>query len=162
MARTTEQFLAAPNGQKGPVLETLNLAKARQMLVDAQSRAKVDMSGIDVSNRTIEQDGLSVPVTIVRPQGVTGTLPVFTEIVAPPSGGEAFALMDRVLRTCTFLYGSMLPDVAPTISARPWLNLRIVPTIAPCCRCTAIRRSGREDIRAMHCPIRLRRRMLDR
>ena len=50
------------------------------MLVDAQNGTKVDLSGIDVSNRTIEQDGLSVPVTIVRPQGATGTLPVFVFI----------------------------------------------------------------------------------
>ena len=45
------------------------------MLVDAQNGAKVDLSGIDVSNRTIEQDGLSVPVTIVRPQGATRSPP---------------------------------------------------------------------------------------
>ena len=50
------------------------------MLVDAQNGTKVDLSGIDVSNRTIEQDGLSVPVTIVRPQGATNTLPVFVFI----------------------------------------------------------------------------------
>ena len=73
----TSGFLAALNGQKGPGLETLSPAKARQVLVDAQNGAQVDLSGIDVSNRTIEQDGLSVPITIVRPQGATGTLPVF-------------------------------------------------------------------------------------
>ncbi|MGU7768725.1 alpha/beta hydrolase [Burkholderia sp. MR1-5-21] len=73
----TTQFLAALNSQKGPGLETLSPAKARQVLVDAQNGAKVDLSGIDVTNRTIEQDGISVPITIVRPQGVTGTLPVF-------------------------------------------------------------------------------------
>ncbi len=73
----TRAFLAVLNGQKGPGLETLSPAKARQVLVDAQSGVKVDLSGIDVSNRTIEQDGLSVPITIVRPQGVTGTPPVF-------------------------------------------------------------------------------------
>ena len=77
---TTSAFLAALNGQKGPGLETLGPAKARQVLVDAQNGTKVDLSGIDVSNRTIEQDGLSVPVTIVRPQGATGTLPVFVFI----------------------------------------------------------------------------------
>ncbi|VWB25416.1 esterase [Burkholderia lata] len=77
---TTSAFLAALNGQKGPGLETLSPAKARQVLVDAQNGTKVDLSGIDVSNRTIEQDGLSVPVTIVRPQGATGTLPVFVFI----------------------------------------------------------------------------------
>ncbi|WLE61473.1 alpha/beta hydrolase [Burkholderia plantarii] len=74
---TTTRFLAALNGAKGPGLETLSPAKARQVLVDAQNGVKVDLSGIDVSTRTIEQDGLSVPVTIVRPQGAKGTLPVF-------------------------------------------------------------------------------------
>ncbi|MBR8315411.1 alpha/beta hydrolase [Burkholderia dolosa] len=73
----TSAFLAALNAQKGPGLETLSPAKARQVLVDAQNGVKVDVSGIDVSNRTIEQDGLSVPITIVRPQQVSGTPPVF-------------------------------------------------------------------------------------
>lgn len=73
----TTRFLDALNSQKGPGLETLTPTKARQVLVDAQNSVKVDLSGIDVSNRTIEQDGISVPVTIVRPQGATGTLPVF-------------------------------------------------------------------------------------
>jgi acetyl esterase/lipase len=62
---------------EGAGLETLSPEKARQVLVDAQSGVKVDLSGIDVSNRTIEQDGLSVPITIVRPQQVSGTPPVF-------------------------------------------------------------------------------------
>ncbi|WP_109480161.1 alpha/beta hydrolase [Paraburkholderia sp. C35] len=75
--RVTTDFLKALNSGTGPALNTLPPAKARQVLVDAQNSVKVDLSGIDVSNRTIEEDGISVPVTIVRPQGVTGTLPVF-------------------------------------------------------------------------------------
>ncbi|NYH15591.1 alpha/beta hydrolase [Paraburkholderia bryophila] len=73
----TSQFLAALNSGKGPAINTLSPAKAREVLVGAQSGVKVDLSGIDVSNKTIEQDGISVPITIVRPQGATGTLPVF-------------------------------------------------------------------------------------
>lgn len=73
----TTRLLAALNSQKGPGLETLSPVKARQVLTDAQNSVKVDLSGIDVSNRTIEQDGVSVPITIVRPQGITGTPPVF-------------------------------------------------------------------------------------
>ncbi|WP_186210115.1 alpha/beta hydrolase [Burkholderia gladioli] len=73
----TSRFLAALNSQKGPGLETLSPEKARQVLVGAQNSVKVDLSGIEVSNRTIEQDGLSVPVTIVRPEGVKGNPPVF-------------------------------------------------------------------------------------
>jgi len=73
----TSRFLAALNSQSGPGLETLPPAKARQVLVDAQKSVVVDVSGIEVSNRTIEQDGIAVSITIVRPQGVTGTPPVF-------------------------------------------------------------------------------------
>src|SRR5579864_4795653 len=73
----TSQFLHALNSGTGPAINTLTPAQARQVLVGAQNSVKVDLSGIDVSNKTIEQDGISVPITIVRPQGATGTLPVF-------------------------------------------------------------------------------------
>jgi len=75
--QVTTQFLHALNSGTGPAINTLPPAKARQVLLDAQNSVKVDLSGIDVSNKTIEQDGISVPLTIVRPQGATGTLPVF-------------------------------------------------------------------------------------
>jgi acetyl esterase len=75
--QVTTGFLHALNSSGGPALNTLAPAQARQVLIDAQNGVKVDLSGIDVSNRTIEQDGIRVPITIVRPQGVTGTLPVF-------------------------------------------------------------------------------------
>jgi len=73
----TANFLKALNSSTGPALYTLQPAQARQVLIDAQNSVKVDLSGIEVSNKTIEQDGISVPLTIVRPQGATGTLPVF-------------------------------------------------------------------------------------
>jgi acetyl esterase len=73
----TSQFLHALNSGTGPAINTLTPAQARQVLVDAQNSVKVDLSGIDVSNKTVEQDGVTVPITIVRPQGATGTLPVF-------------------------------------------------------------------------------------
>ncbi|MEX3935362.1 alpha/beta hydrolase [Paraburkholderia phymatum] len=75
--RVTTAFLTQLNSGTGPAINTLPPAKARQVLIDAQNSVKVDLSGIEVSNRTIEQDGISVPLTIVRPQGATGTLPVF-------------------------------------------------------------------------------------
>ena len=75
--RVTAGFLKALNSGTGPAIETLPPAKARQVLIDAQNSVKVDLSGIDVTTRTIEQDGLTVPLTIVRPQHVSGTPPVF-------------------------------------------------------------------------------------
>jgi acetyl esterase/lipase len=73
----TSDFLHVLNGSTGPAIDTLPPAKAREVLIDAQNGVKVDLSGIEISNRTIEQDGIGVPLTIVRPQGVTGTPPVF-------------------------------------------------------------------------------------
>jgi acetyl esterase/lipase len=73
----TSQFLKALNSGTGPAINTMTPAQARQVLIGAQNGVKVDLSGIDVSNKTIEQDGITVPITIVRPQGATGTLPVF-------------------------------------------------------------------------------------
>lgn len=62
----------------GPGLETLTAVQARQVLVDAQASVDVDLSGIEVTQRTIEQDGFSVPLHIVRPSGTAATvLPVF-------------------------------------------------------------------------------------
>jgi acetyl esterase len=75
--QVTSSFLHALNSSGGPALNTLTPTQARKVLTDAQNSVQVDLSGIEVSNRTIEQDGISVPITIVRPQGVSGTLPVF-------------------------------------------------------------------------------------
>ncbi|WP_144112798.1 alpha/beta hydrolase [Paraburkholderia sp. BCC1886] len=75
--RVTSDFLHALNSGTGPAINTLPPAKARQVLIDAQNGVKVDLSGIDVSTKTIDQDGVSVALTIVRPQGASGTLPVF-------------------------------------------------------------------------------------
>jgi len=61
----------------GVPLETLSKEEARQVLIDAQASVKVDLSGVEVSEKTITQDGLTVKLTIVRPEGVTDVLPVF-------------------------------------------------------------------------------------
>lgn len=45
-------------------------------LTALQDKTPVDMSGVEINSRTIEQDGLTVPIYIVRPEGVTGVLPV--------------------------------------------------------------------------------------
>jgi acetyl esterase len=62
----------------GPGLETLPVPDARQVLVGAQASAKVELSGVETTQRTIEQDGYTVPLHIVRPTGTADTvLPVF-------------------------------------------------------------------------------------
>ncbi|WP_210521674.1 alpha/beta hydrolase [Hymenobacter terricola] len=78
LSREVKTFLAALNGAGGPPLETLSPQEARLGLVGAQASVKVDLSGIEVSEKTIRSEGLPVPLHIVRPTGTADTvLPVF-------------------------------------------------------------------------------------
>ncbi len=72
----TKAFLKILNSG-GPGLETLSKEDARNVLVNAQASVNVDLSGIEESEKTITSDGYTVKLNIVRPAGVTGTLPVF-------------------------------------------------------------------------------------
>jgi len=71
------EFLKKLNGTGGPPLESLGALEARQVLADAQAMVKVDLSGIDTSERTIEHDGYTVKLHIVRPEGNREKLPLF-------------------------------------------------------------------------------------
>lgn len=77
LSRGTKAFLKALNSAGGPPLETLSPVEARQVLVDAQASVQVDLSGIEESEKTITADGYTIKLNIVRPTGVTETLPVF-------------------------------------------------------------------------------------
>lgn len=72
----TKAFLKALNSGDGRPMETMTPTEARGVLEGAQAM-EVDLSGIDVTEKNITQDGLGVKLYIVRPSGVTGTLPVF-------------------------------------------------------------------------------------
>ncbi|MBW4692087.1 MAG: alpha/beta hydrolase [Lyngbya sp. HA4199-MV5] len=76
LSRDVKAFLKLLNSG-GAALETLTPIEARQVLVDAQASVKVDLSGIEESEKTITADGYTVTLNIVRPEGVKGTLPVF-------------------------------------------------------------------------------------
>ncbi len=75
--RTTRAFLNALNSSGGPALETLSPADARAVLTGAQSSVPVDLPPAEVSKKTISVGNQSIPLTIVRPAGATGTLPAF-------------------------------------------------------------------------------------
>jgi acetyl esterase/lipase len=70
-----KEFLKVVNAG-GPV-EALPKLAARQVLIDAQKAFNVDYSGIEESEKTIETDGFTIKLNIVRPEGVKGDLPVF-------------------------------------------------------------------------------------
>lgn len=76
ISKETKKFLTALNSGGVP-LETLSPEEARLVLVGAQKSVEVDYSGIEESEKTISQDGFSIKLNIVRPEGSTEKLPVF-------------------------------------------------------------------------------------
>jgi len=73
----TKAFLKALNSGGGKPMEQMNPAEARAVLEGAQKSVEVELSGIDVSEKSIVQDGLTVKLYIIRPTGSTENLPVF-------------------------------------------------------------------------------------
>ena len=72
-----QKFLKVLNSKGGKPMEETTPAEARRFLEDAQTSVKTDVSGIDIIEKTITQDKLSVELFIIRPSGMTGILPVF-------------------------------------------------------------------------------------
>ncbi|WP_349974369.1 alpha/beta hydrolase [Pseudomonas sp. WHRI 8519] len=73
----TQAFLEALEKGGGKPLEQLSPKDARAVLTDAQASVKVDLSGIEVTARTIKVNGEAIKLQIVRPANVKGELPVF-------------------------------------------------------------------------------------
>lgn len=77
LSRGVKAFLSVLNSSGGPPLETLPPLEAREVLVNAQASAPVDLSGIEESEKTITADGYTIKLNLVRPEGAKGKLPVF-------------------------------------------------------------------------------------
>lgn len=69
----TKAFLKMLNSGGGKPMELLSPADARKVLEGAQTSVQVDISGIDVTEKTID----NIKLYIVRPSGQNGVLPVF-------------------------------------------------------------------------------------
>ncbi|MGN7757895.1 alpha/beta hydrolase [Chryseobacterium sp. 22532] len=76
LSPATKEFLK-PLNSGGKPLESLPVEEARNVLVGAQKAFKVDLSGIEESEKEISQNGMTIKLNIVRPKGVKGILPVF-------------------------------------------------------------------------------------
>ncbi|WP_236233753.1 alpha/beta hydrolase [Pseudomonas tohonis] len=74
---TTQAFLEALEAGNGKPLETLAPKDARAVLVGAQAGVKVDLSGTRVEKKSIQVNGQPLELTLVRPEGAKGDLPVF-------------------------------------------------------------------------------------
>lgn len=73
----TKSFLKALNTSGGKPMETMQPADARKVLEGAQTSVKADISGVEVSEKTITEDGITVKLFIMRPSGVKEALPAF-------------------------------------------------------------------------------------
>jgi acetyl esterase/lipase len=76
LTKEVKVFLNALNSGGKP-LESMSPKEAQLVLVNAQAGVKVDLSGIEVTEKTITADGFTIALHIVRPQGAKGVLPVF-------------------------------------------------------------------------------------
>ncbi len=73
--RQVQLFLTKLNSSGGKPMEQLSPKEARQVLTDAQANAQLPPA--EVAQKTITADGQEISLTIVKPQGAIGTLPVF-------------------------------------------------------------------------------------
>lgn len=76
LSKKTREFLKVLNSSGTPV-ESLPVNQARDVLSGAQSSVKVDLSGIEESEKRITADGHTIKIMIVRPKGNKDKLPVF-------------------------------------------------------------------------------------
>jgi acetyl esterase/lipase len=75
--RTIQVFLQALAAGGGKPIEQITPPEARAVLESLQSSVTVDLPGAAVAERTISPEGQTVKLVVVRPVGMTGTLPVF-------------------------------------------------------------------------------------
>ena len=115
------EFLEALNSGGGTPIEQLSPRDARQVLVDAQKSVRVDLSGIEKSDRTIDHGGEPLRLHLVRPAGArSGRLPVFMFF---HGGGWIlgdFPTHERLVRDLVVESGAMavFPDYTPSPEAR--------------------------------------------
>jgi acetyl esterase/lipase len=120
LSRETKAFLKELNAPNGPPLETLSPAEARKVLVNAQAAVPVDLSGIEVSEKTITSGAYTIGLYIVRPAGVKEMLPVFLFI---HGGGWVlgdFPTHQRMVRDLVVLSGAaaVFVNYTPSPEAR--------------------------------------------
>lgn len=70
-------FLKKVNSAGGKPMEELSPKEARQVLVDLQASANVELPPARVKAVTIEHDGQSIELTVVHPAGAEKTAPAF-------------------------------------------------------------------------------------
>lgn len=118
--KSVREFLKGLNAAPGKPMEELNPEDARQVLINAQNSVIVDYSGIEESERLINQDGEEVRIHITKPQGAKEGAPVFIFI-----HGGGWILGDypthkRLVRDLVVASGAVavFPDYTPSPEAQ--------------------------------------------
>jgi acetyl esterase len=75
--RHAQGFLDALAAGGGKPLEQLSPADARVVLIGVQAGASLQSLNVDIAEKMINAAGHDIKLTIVRPWGVPGTVPVF-------------------------------------------------------------------------------------
>ena len=75
--RRIAEFLDGLNSSGGKPMEQLSPAEARAALEGLQKSVTVPLAPAEISEKTISVDGQPLTLTIVRPSGAKGILPVF-------------------------------------------------------------------------------------
>ncbi len=116
--RETQAFLKSLNAQGKP-LELLSPQEAGQVLAAAQTSVEVDLSGVEVTPKTITYGKYTVPLHVVRPAGVPGDLGVFLFIHGGwvPGG---FPIHQRMVRDLVVLSGCTAVFVDYTRTPEAW------------------------------------------
>src|SRR5262245_10048944 len=70
-------FLKVLNSGGGKPMEQMSPTEARKVLTDAQKSVPVDYSGVEESEITISQDGLTIRLHVTKPPGAGNKAPVF-------------------------------------------------------------------------------------
>jgi acetyl esterase/lipase len=113
------EFLKVLNSGDGKPIEQLSPADARQVLIDAQ-KVDVDYSGIEESEKVIEQDGETITIHVTKPADAMPGAPVFIYI-----HGGGWVLGDypthrRLVRDLVVASGAVavFPDYTPSPEAQ--------------------------------------------
>src|SRR5258705_11463102 len=75
--RRIAEFLDTLNSSGGKPMEQMTPEEARAVLVGLQASVNVPLAPAEISEKIITVDGQPLTLTIVRPAGVKGILPVF-------------------------------------------------------------------------------------
>tara|TARA_R110002051_G_scaffold314666_1_gene391971 strand:+ start:28571 stop:29569 length:999 start_codon:yes stop_codon:yes gene_type:complete len=107
LGREVKKFLKKLNSFGAPALETLPYIKARRGLANLQAEYKEDLTGVLFSETTINSDGYTLKLNIVRPENKKGILPAFMFI---HGGGWVlgdFTTHKRMVRDLVVLSGAV-------------------------------------------------------